>query len=92
MTRRRSKAAKTENAVGAFDAKTNLAQLLNRVEHGESIIITRHGEPVARLVPFDTDVDRDEVRRTVIALKRFGRTNRLPHGVTLKDLINEGRS
>ena len=37
--------------VGAYDAKTRLADLLDRVERGEQIVITRHGKPVARLVP-----------------------------------------
>lgn len=37
--------------VGAFDAKNTLGTLLDRVELGEEILITRHGRPVARLVP-----------------------------------------
>jgi prevent-host-death family protein len=37
--------------VGAFEAKTHLAQLLDDVARGESIEITRHGVPVAHLVP-----------------------------------------
>lgn len=37
--------------VGAYDAKTRLADLLDRVQRGEQIVITRHGKPVARLVP-----------------------------------------
>jgi prevent-host-death family protein len=43
----------TSTTVGAFAAKTHLAELLGRVEAGESITITRHGRPVARLVPVD---------------------------------------
>ena len=42
------------STVGAFEAKTYLAALLARVEGGESITITKHGRPVARLVPVDT--------------------------------------
>lgn len=38
-------------SVGAYEAKTHLPQLLERVENGEEITITRHGRPVARLVP-----------------------------------------
>ncbi len=37
--------------VGAFEAKTHLSALLDRVERGEEVTITRHGRPVARLVP-----------------------------------------
>ena len=37
--------------IGAFQAKNTLGSLLDRVESGEEIVITRHGRPVARLVP-----------------------------------------
>lgn len=37
--------------VGAFEAKTHLSELLARVEEGEQVTITKHGRPVARLVP-----------------------------------------
>jgi prevent-host-death family protein len=37
--------------VGAFEAKTNLSQLLDRVERGEEVIISRHGRAIAKLVP-----------------------------------------
>jgi prevent-host-death family protein len=37
--------------VGAFEAKTKLSELLDRVERGEEIVITRRGKPAARLVP-----------------------------------------
>jgi prevent-host-death family protein len=39
--------------VGAFEAKTHLSSLLERVERGETVTITRHGKPVARLVPVE---------------------------------------
>jgi prevent-host-death family protein len=38
-------------SVGAYDAKTHLPRLLEAVAAGESVIITRHGIPVAKLVP-----------------------------------------
>jgi prevent-host-death family protein len=37
--------------IGAFEAKNKLAELLDRVEHGEEIVITRRGKRVAKLVP-----------------------------------------
>jgi prevent-host-death family protein len=43
--------------IGAFEAKNKLAMLLDRVEQGEQFIITRHGKPVARLVPNTTRID-----------------------------------
>ena len=37
--------------IGVYEAKTHLPKLLARVAQGESLTITRHGKPVARLVP-----------------------------------------
>jgi prevent-host-death family protein len=47
---------------GAFDAKNKFSALLDRVERGEEIVITRHGQPVARLVPNSGGVDRAQAR------------------------------
>jgi prevent-host-death family protein len=80
-----------ETTVGAFDAKTNLSQLLDRVEKGETVVITRHGVPVARLSPYESGIDREMVRKTIQELKKFAKGRRLPPGETIKDLINEGR-
>ena len=46
--------------IGAFEAKNTLGALLDRVERGEEIIITRHGKPVARLVPSRGWIDREQ--------------------------------
>jgi prevent-host-death family protein len=48
--------------VGAFEAKNTLGTLLDRVEGGEEIVITRYGKPVARLVPNTQNIDQDRVR------------------------------
>ena len=40
------------------DAKTNLSRIIERVEHGEEIIISRAGNPVAKVVPLAHRVDR----------------------------------
>ena len=76
--------------VGAFEAKTHLPKLLNRVAQGERITITRHGKPVALLVPAESHPPMPPDQ----AVKRL-RT--LRHGVTwgkavsLKEAIEEGR-
>ncbi len=44
--------------IGAYEAKTHLPRLLDRVARGESLTITRHGKPVARLVPVAGDRER----------------------------------
>jgi len=74
--------------VGAYQAKTHLPALLERVARGEQITITRHGKPIAKLVPVvKTDVER---RREAIArLKVFRKGRTL--GVPIKQLIEEGR-
>jgi prevent-host-death family protein len=54
--------------VQASNAKTHLPQLLDDVEHGETIVITRHGRPIARLVP-DEDRRRAESAAAVEAIK-----------------------
>jgi prevent-host-death family protein len=51
--------------VGAFEAKNKLGQLLDLVERGEEVLITRHGREVARLVPAHPVVNRAEARAAV---------------------------
>lgn len=64
--------------IGAFEAKNKLGMLLDRVEHGEEIIITRHGKPVARLVPNATRIDRPQVRAALERIRtRAGDTQEL---------------
>lgn len=75
--------------IGAFEAKNRLSELLQVVENGEEVTITRHGRPVARLVPVDQS-DRAKVREAIEWLKET-RKERTLGGVNIKDLINEGR-
>jgi prevent-host-death family protein len=77
--------------VGSFEAKTHLPQLLERVAQGEEFTITRHGKPIARLVPFAPDKPRPDVRQIIEELKVFSKGNSLGEGVTIRDLIEEGR-
>ena len=51
--------------VGAFEAKNKLGQLLDLVERGEEIVITRHGKELARLVPPHKAVDREQARAAI---------------------------
>jgi prevent-host-death family protein len=75
--------------VGTFEAKTHLSALLERVERGEEITITRHGKAVARLVPA-SEVSRERLENTVARLKSFRRGRRLGD-LSAKALIDEGR-
>ncbi len=75
--------------VGAFEAKTQLSRLLDQVERGETIVITRRGKPVARLSPVQGS-SRDERRDALAQLKEL-RSGQTLGGVSLRELIDEGR-
>ncbi len=81
---------KLKVSFGAFEAKTHFGELLNRVEKGDRILITRHGRAVAHLVPVKDGPTIDLVTLARRAMES-SRGIRLPEGKTLKDLINEGR-
>lgn len=71
-------------AVQASDAKARLAQLLDDVERGETIIITRHGRAIARIVP-DAGRRREEIDAAIETIKGLRkRTGK----VTLDDLLS----
>ncbi len=55
--------------MGAFEAKNTLGALLDRVQNGEEIVITRHGRPVARLVPNDGGIDRAQAQGAAIRIR-----------------------
>lgn len=76
-------------AIGAYEAKTHLARLLERVEAGERFVITRHGVPVAVLAPVRPG-GRAEADRTIAALREFRKGRRLD-GLRVRDMIDEGR-
>lgn len=76
--------------VGAFEAKTHLPALLERVQKGEHITITKHGVPVAMLVPAQSGIHKEH-KEVIAQIKEFGRNRTLPGGETVRDLIQEGR-
>jgi prevent-host-death family protein len=75
--------------IGAFEAKTHLSHLLDQVQRGETITITRHGKPVARLVPVGGS-SRDDRRRAIAQLKELRKGQTLG-GLSVRELIDEGR-
>lgn len=76
-------------SVGSYEAKTHLPALLERVAKGEEIVITKHGVPIARLIPVEPKRQRD-VRAVIEELKKFRKGHAL-RGVSVQDMINEGR-
>jgi len=76
--------------VGAYDAKTHFSELLERVEAGEEVTITRHGSPVARMVPVRRKTTPEQRREAIRAMRKLAKGNRL-RGLRVRDLIREGR-
>jgi len=76
--------------VGAFEAKNNLAALLDEVERGDEVLITRRGKPVARLVPVASGFDREKARRAAHELLQLRQGVTLD-GLRIKDLVTDGR-
>ena len=76
--------------VGAFEAKNKFGTLLDWVEKGEEIVITRRGRAVARLVPSTNGFDAEKAAQAVagILARRVGVTL---GSLKIKDLVNEGR-
>jgi len=76
--------------VGAFEAKNTFGTLLDWVENGEEVVITRRGKAIARLVPNVPGVDHATATRAAanIIARRAGVTL---GGLKIKDLVEEGR-
>ena len=75
--------------VGAYEAKTHLSRLLDRVARGEWITITKHGQPVAVLKPA-VESDHASVAGVAAELREF-RKGRSLEGLSLREMIEEGR-
>jgi prevent-host-death family protein len=73
--------------VQASDAKARLASLLDEVERGETLIITRHGKPIARLVP-EADGRQQKIDRAIAEIEEFRKT--MP-SIPLEDILSARR-
>jgi prevent-host-death family protein len=70
--------------IQASDAKARLPSLLDDVERGETLIITRHGKPIARIVP-ETDRRQEEIDKAIEGIKAL----RLRTGkITVEELLS----
>lgn len=76
--------------IGAYDAKTHLPKLLERVQRGERFVITKHGRPVAELGPVAA-VDPNAVHDTLARIRK-GREAMAKRGVRLSQLLQEGET
>jgi prevent-host-death family protein len=75
--------------VGAYEAKTHLPKLLERVRRGERITIAKHGTPIAVLQPYAPEKQHD-VKSAIRKIRKFRQKNRLA-GLSIRDLIESGR-
>lgn len=74
--------------VGAYEAKTHLPALLDSIERGEKVIITRRGQPVAILMPYkDAQRAPQEIINEILKAAK----GQFLNGLTIKDMKDEGR-
>lgn len=76
--------------IQASAAKTHFTQLLDAVEEGESVVITRHGRPIARLTP-ERDRKQDEVEKAMAAIEAIRARSMPATREEIRDWISEGR-
>jgi prevent-host-death family protein len=77
-------------AVGAFDAKTHLSALLDRVAKGERITITRHGIPAAMLVPVREAAGKLTHEQILEGMREL-RKRVKPDRMSVREMVNQGR-
>jgi prevent-host-death family protein len=78
------------STIGAFEAEAHFSEILGRVEAGEVVTITRHGSPVAKLIPVRAQSTPEERAAAIEAMRKLAAGNTLG-GLKIKGLINEGR-
>jgi prevent-host-death family protein len=76
--------------IGAYDAKTHLPALLERVRAGERFVITKHGRPVAELRPYSGH-DAERARKGLAEMRKL-RRDLATRGVRLRKILEEGES
>lgn len=79
--------------IGAFEAKNTFGSLLDRVQRGEEIVITRHGQPIARLVPHAGRIDQNQTQAVLQRIRdraRHAQCGKFDWD-SLKELRDQGR-
>jgi prevent-host-death family protein len=77
--------------IQASEAKTHFLRILDDVQRGESVIVTRHGKRVARLIP-EVEIDRERVQRAIDGMRALRqRTGKVSLGEIIS-MKNEGRA
>ena len=77
--------------VGAFEAKTHFSQIIEKAERGEDFIITRRGKPVAKIIPFQQEMEMT-FKEAVEGMKELRKKYRgKPGDFNVREAIEEGR-
>lgn len=76
--------------ISYYEARTHFSALLDQVAKGKKILITRRGLPAAVISPVPEETTKDTLQ-VIDEMKALRRGNKLGKGVTIRDLINEGR-
>jgi prevent-host-death family protein len=77
---------------GSFETKTHLSQPLERVARGEEFTITKHGKPIAKLVPAVAETARRDVRQVIEEFIAYTeKQGRTIGGISVCEMIEEGR-
>jgi prevent-host-death family protein len=82
-----------KSTIGAFDAKNHFSELLDRALHGGETIVTKHGKPIAKIVPFlEESLELTDVLSSIAVTrdKVLERGGVLKEGESWKELAREG--
>jgi prevent-host-death family protein len=74
----------------AAEAKTHFLRILDAVEGGESVVITRHGKPVARIIP-EAQIDQERVQRAMEAIREIRNRTKPVSLQEIREMRDEGR-
>ena len=76
--------------VGIYEAKSRLSQLVEKAEAGEEVVLTRRGRPVAKIVTVAPERKRARAR-LLREIRELARRVKIPKGISVSELISEGR-
>ncbi|MEO0635382.1 MAG: type II toxin-antitoxin system prevent-host-death family antitoxin [Pseudomonadota bacterium] len=77
--------------IGTAEAKNRLSECIEAVKAGQEFVITSHGKPVAKLVPYALDPEKIKNAREFVEWVEANRSGNALRGLSVKDLIEEGR-
>lgn len=76
--------------VGIYEAKSRLSQLVEKVESGEEVILTRRGKPVAKIVNVAPSARKNRAR-LLHEIRALSRRVRIPRSTSIREIVAEGR-